>query len=348
MKIGLGLDGTLNLSWRDQETLSREAATLGYESLWTPEGNGQDSFEVCAARWRGSRKVVEGGVFTGIAVAPVMYRSPMAFAMSAGTLAEMTDGRFILGIGSGGAYRADARRAFGLKPVPVLTLMRDYLVTIKALLAGDTVDYDGQAVTLTHAKLGMRPPSTPVYLGALGPKMLHLAGELADGVCLNWCSPDQVLESRQRIAAGATDAGRDPGAVEVVEYIRVAVDNDRARARAALARAVLGYALGTAIPTDRDRRFGYRAHFERMGFADELAQLDAMRAQGAKLDQLVGATSDRLLGAVGCHGTAAEVATQFKALAVGLDRAIVRVVATQPDLDGVRAVMQACRPELVG
>ena len=271
----------------------------------------------------------------------------MAFAMSAGTVAEMTGGRFILGIGSGGAYRADARRAFGLKPVPVLTLMRDYLVTIKALLTGDTVDYEGKAVTLKNARLGMRPPPTPVYLGALGPKMLQLAGELADGVCLNWCSPTQVQESRQRIAEGAQRSGRDPRDVEVVEYIRVAVDDDRARARDALARATLGYALGTAIPTDRDRRFGYRAHFERMGFADELAQLDGLRAQGAKLDQLVKATSDALLGAVGCYGNAQEVAAQFKSLAVGLDRAIVRVVATQPDLAGVRAAMLACRPELV-
>ena len=347
MKIGLGLDATLNLSWRDQETLSREAATLGYESLWTPEGNGQDSFEVCAARWRGSRKVISEGVIAGIAVSPVMYRSPMAFAMSAGTLADMSGGRFILGIGSGSAYRADARRAFGLKPVPVLTLMREYLESIKALLGGEVVDYDGQAVTLKKARLGMRPPRTPIYLGALGPKMLQLGGELADGVCLNWCSPAQVMESRQRITEGAQRAGRDPAQVDVVEYIRVAVDDDRDRARDALARAVLGYALGATIPSERDRRFGYRAHFERMGFADELIELDRLRAQGAKLDHLVQQTSDSLLTTVGCFGNATEVAAQFKILAHGLDRAIVRVVATQPDLDGVRAAMQACRPALL-
>ena len=107
------------------------------------------------------------------------------------------------------------------------------------------------------------------------------------------------------------------------------------------------YALGATIPTDRDRRFGYRAHFERMGFADELMELDRLRAQGAKLDHLAKQTSDALLGAVGCYGDAQEVVAQFKTLAAGLDRAIVRVVATRQDLDGVRAAMQACRPELV-
>ena len=347
MKIGLGLDATLNLSWRDQETLSREAATLGYDSLWTPESNGQDSFSTCTAWWRGSRKVIDPGLITGIAVSPVMYRSPMAFAKSAGELAEMSGGRFILGIGSGSAYRADARRAFGLKPVPVLTLMREYVESIRALLSGDAVDYEGMAITLKNARLGMRPPRTPIYLGALGPNMLQLGGELADGVCLNWCSPAQVQINRQRIAEGATRAGRNPADIEVVEYIRVAVDDNHDRARDALARVVLGYALGNTMPSERDRRFGYRAHFECMGFADELMELDVMRAQGAKLDHLVKKTPDALLSAVGCYGNAQEVVAQFKVLAAGLDRAIVRVVATQSDLDGVRVGMLACRPELV-
>ena len=99
MEIGVGLDASLNLSFPQQADVSREAARLGYTSIWTPEGTGQDSFQVCAQRWAATREVVPEGLATGIAVSPVMYRTPVAFAMSAGTLTELTGGRFILGSG---------------------------------------------------------------------------------------------------------------------------------------------------------------------------------------------------------------------------------------------------------
>ncbi len=101
MEIGIGLDASLNLSFPEQADVSRKAARLGYTSIWTPEGTGQDSFQVCAQRWAATREVVPEGLSTGIAVSPVMYRTPVAFAMSAGTLTQLTGGRFILGIGTG-------------------------------------------------------------------------------------------------------------------------------------------------------------------------------------------------------------------------------------------------------
>ena len=107
-QIGLGLDFSLGLSFDDQQTLAREAAELGYQSLWTPEGAGLDSFHLCAMRNQAS------GLATGIGVCPIAYRSPVAFAMSAGTVSAMSGGKFSLGIGSGGIYRADTRRQLGL------------------------------------------------------------------------------------------------------------------------------------------------------------------------------------------------------------------------------------------
>ena len=123
MEIGVGLDANLNLSLAEQAELSREAAHLGYTSIWTPEGTGQDSFQICAQRWAASREVVSEGLTTGIAVSPVMYRTPVAFAMSGGTLSEITGGRFIMGIGSGGAYRPRARQALGLPRLSALSMM---------------------------------------------------------------------------------------------------------------------------------------------------------------------------------------------------------------------------------
>ena len=93
--------------------LSREAAELGYKSMWTPEGAGQDSFHLCVQRWMASRDAVPGGLGTGIGVSPVMYRTPVSFAMAGGTVSEITGGRFVMGIGTGAAHRPAARRNVG-------------------------------------------------------------------------------------------------------------------------------------------------------------------------------------------------------------------------------------------
>lgn len=348
MDIGVGLDATLNLSLADQAQLSQEAARLGYTSLWTPEGTGQDSFQICLHRWESTRQVLAKGLTTGIAVSPVMYRSPMAFAMSGGTLSEMTNGRFIMGIGSGGAYRPRSRQSVGWRRISALSLMRDYLITIRGLVAGKEINYRGDTVTLRGAKLGISPPPrTPVYLGALGPEMLRLAGELAEGACLNWCTPQWIAWSRDRILEGAAGTGRDATEVKVVEYIRVCVDEDGETARRAFARSAMGYALGARVPTARERELGYRAHFERMGFAEELAMLDRMRQQGASPNEVADACPPDLLRQVGYYGPEDGAAAAFQRLAQGLDVAIVRVVAARPGIDSILAAMRACRPDLL-
>ena len=85
MEIGVGLDPTLGLNWDQQREVSKEAARLGYRSIWTPEGNGQDSFHLCVQRWQATTEVAPEGLTTGIAVSPVMYRTPLSFAMEGGS-----------------------------------------------------------------------------------------------------------------------------------------------------------------------------------------------------------------------------------------------------------------------
>jgi alkanesulfonate monooxygenase SsuD/methylene tetrahydromethanopterin reductase-like flavin-dependent oxidoreductase (luciferase family) len=348
MEMGVGLDANLNLTFDEQAALSKEAARLGYTSIWTPEGTGHDSFQLCAQRWAASREVVPEGLRTGIGVSPVMYRTPVAFAMSGGSLSALTGGKFMMGIGAGGAYRPRARRALGLPDFSALAMMRDYLAITRALVAGEQVDYEGEVMTLKGTRLGIDPPpQTPVYLGALGPKMLHLAGEMADGACLNWCSPEQIAWSRECIAEGARQAGRDPSEINVTEYIRICVDDDVELARRRLALATMHYALGATIPTARERQFGYRAHFERMGFTQELAELDEMRQRGASAHEVADAFPLEILQTVAYCGPADGAASAFKRLAKGLDTAIVRVVAARPGVESVRAVMEACRPQRV-
>ena len=214
------------------------------------------------------------------------------------------------------------------------------------MVRGEEVDYQGEVVTLKGIKLAINPaPNTPVYLGTLGPAMLRLAGELADGVCLNWCDPAQIAWSRERIAEGAALSGRDPAEVKVVEYIRVCVDDDEDLARRAFAKSTMGYALGQQVPTERERQLGYRAHFERMGFAEELADLDQMRREGASADDVAEAFPAEVLRKVGYYGKAEGAAQAFAQLSQGLDTALVRVVAARPGVDPVLATMKACQPD---
>ena len=348
MEIGVGLDATLNLSLDEQALVSQEAAKLGYTSIWTPETTGMDSFQVCAHRWRATCDIVDGGLATGIAVSPVMYRTPMAFAMSGGTMSQLTGGRFIMGIGTGGAYRPKARQAMGMPKFSALGLMRDYLSTVRNLVAGEQVNYEGEAVTLKGGRLAIRPaPETPTYLGALGPEMLRLAGEMADGACLNWCDASQISWSRERIAEGAARTGRDPAAIEVAEYIRVCVDEDEDKARLAYAYSTMGYALGAQVPTEREKQLGYRGHFERMGFTEELAKLDNMRRDGASRDAVAEAFDPELLKQVGYFGRAEGAASALRDLSQGLDYSIVRVVASRPGVEAVLETLRACQPKLV-
>ena len=344
MDIGVGIDGSLGLSLQDQQQVSREAARLGYSSVWTPEGPGMDSFHLCQLRWAATTDVVEGGLTTGISVSPVSLRGPVALAMSAGTLSQITGGRFLLGIGVGGLYQEETRSAFGVPEVSPVQLMREYLATVKGLLAGEVVTYKGRVVNLRGVQLAFdSPPRTPVYLGALGPQMLRLAGQVADGVALNWCTPEQIAWSREGVAEGEAKAGRERGSVKVVEYIRMCLDEDEDLARRAFVAALLGYALGQP-GTQRPHSLGYRAHFDRMGFADLLSELDEMRNKGVPEDRIVEAFPPEMALRVGYFGKPSGAAEAFRKLSQGLDTTVARVVVTRPGIGHVTATMEACRP----
>jgi alkanesulfonate monooxygenase SsuD/methylene tetrahydromethanopterin reductase-like flavin-dependent oxidoreductase (luciferase family) len=341
MQIGIGLDPTLGLTFEQQREMAKEAVRLGYTSAWTPAGLAHDPFQICAQWSTASREAPAGGLTTGIAVLPVgMWSAPILAAL-AGTVGDLSGGRFILGIGAGSSFFESNRNSLGIPAYPPVAMMRDYLITIRALLAGEQVDYDGTAVKLHGVKLAFRPAHVPVYLGALGPQMLRLAGAYADGASLNWCTPEQIAWSREQIAAGASRAGRNPADIKVSEYIRICVDDDEDRARRALARAVMGYAL---VRPATPKNLGYRAHFARMGFDEPLSELEARQERGASAAEIADLFPRELLQRVAYFGPADGAAAAFRRLAQGLDLAIVRVVAARPGVDAVLAVMRACRP----
>jgi alkanesulfonate monooxygenase SsuD/methylene tetrahydromethanopterin reductase-like flavin-dependent oxidoreductase (luciferase family) len=342
VEIGVGLDRGLGLSWDQYRELGRHAARLGYQSAWSNAANGRDSMQVCAQWSVATADAVPGGIGTGVSVIPIGYWSPAALASCAATVGEITGGKFVLGVGSGAIQSPAFRRSLGLPDgLRPIGTMREWLVTLRALLAGETVEHQGKAITLHGINLGAPPPRVPVALGALGPKMLALAGEAADGAALNWCTPEQVAASRGIVAEGARSIGRDPGEIAMIEYIRICVDDDVDAARRAYTRALMGYAL--AQPGS-NKTLGYRGHFARMGFDEALTELEDRRDRGAATEELIDAFPVELAKLVGYFGPASGAASAFGELAQGLDTAIVRVVAARSGLESITAVMEACRP----
>ena len=341
MEIGIGLDRNLGFSVDQLRELARVAARLGFASIFINSMNGRESTQMCTQLWTASAEVVDGGLQTGISVVPATFWTVPSLASAAATTSEITGGRFTLGVGSGDIHDLAQRRLLGLQEVRPLALARDYLVTLRAILAGQEVTYDGPTVSLNRLKLEFSFPKTPVILGALGPRMLQLAGEAADGVGLNWCAPEQIAWSRERIAEGAARVGRDPREVKVIEYIRIRVDDDEDAARRAYMRALFRYAIArTGVP----KHLGYRGHFGRMGFDDALSELEERRDRGASLEELYDAMPVDLARHVGSFGPAAGAAAAFKRLSEGLDVALVRVVLARPTLESAIAVLEACQP----
>jgi 5,10-methylenetetrahydromethanopterin reductase len=344
VEIGVGLDRRLGLTFAELRSLAREAVRLGYESAWTTSNVYEDAFQTCTQWSVATLDLAEGGIKTGIGVVPVPLWTPISLAIISGTLSKATGGRFTLGLGAGNIRSPSYRRAHGLAEHGPIALMRDYLTVLRQLLSGQVVDYDGRTLQLHGARLEIRAPAVPLYVGALGPQMLRLTGELADGASLNWCTPEQVAWSRERVAEGARAAGRDPRDITMAAYIRVCVDEDADAARRGLTRALMRYALvEPGAPTET----GYRQHFGRLGFEEALAELDARRARGASDDEIVDAFPTDLVRQVGYYGPPAGAAAGIRRLSGGLDLAIVRIIAARPGVEHVLATMRACRPELV-
>lgn len=343
MKTGVGIDPRLGLTRDQQRILVQESAWLGFHSLWTPAGlTGRSIFQTCREWWEASSEVVEGGLTVGTSVLPVPGWSVPPLAAESASLSELTGGKFILGIGLG-AYPAPAlRESLGLPDVSALRLTRDYLTPLRGLLRGERVDYVGRSVALRGIQIDLKAPPTPVYLAALGPKMLRLAGEMADGVLPNWSSPRQVAWMRAQVAEGARAAGREASQVPFTQYIRVCVSDDVDAARSTLATQVLGYALARA---GQPKELGYRGHFARMGFDDVLTRLEHRRAAGESVSALVDDVPPELLQTVGYFGTASAAPEAVRRLAEGLDEAVVRILTVHPgDLDACLQTVRALEP----
>jgi alkanesulfonate monooxygenase SsuD/methylene tetrahydromethanopterin reductase-like flavin-dependent oxidoreductase (luciferase family) len=193
------------LPWSDVAAIARQGEEIGYAALFLPETGGRDTMATLTGLAGETTTLLLG---TG--VIPMAARTPKLAAMAAATVQERSGGRHILGMGTGGAARGSLDR------------LRSYVEEVRQLLDD------------TGREPALRRP-VPVWIAALGPKAVRLAGEIADGVILNWCTPERVAEARDALGASAADAGRDPDAITIAVYVRASFSEgaDEALHRAA-------------------------------------------------------------------------------------------------------------------
>jgi alkanesulfonate monooxygenase SsuD/methylene tetrahydromethanopterin reductase-like flavin-dependent oxidoreductase (luciferase family) len=204
------------------------AETAGVEELWIFE----DCFRQSAYAVAGAALAWTERLRIGVGIAPLPLRNVAVSAMEIATLERMFPGRLLPGLGHGvQAWMSQV----GAKHASPLTLLREQLPALRALLAGETVSFAGRYVTLDEVALDWPPVAAPrVYAAAEGPKTLHLTGEVADGVVLD--SGHTVAEQAAavaRVREGWDAAGR-PGRPDIAAYCVAAFGED-APARAARA-----------------------------------------------------------------------------------------------------------------
>jgi F420-dependent oxidoreductase-like protein len=179
------------------------------------------------------------GLGVGTAIVPINPRHPLLVAAAAQTAQAAAHGNFSLGIGPGG--NALQQRAFGILPGKEIAFLREYLTVLRSIRDDGTVDFHGQELVasppLSPAVAGGVP--FPIYVAALGPRALRVAGELADGTLSYLAGPRTIEEFiAPTIAQAATGAGRPPP--RIIASIPVAVTNQPDAARAEAAK-ILGF-----------------------------------------------------------------------------------------------------------
>jgi F420-dependent oxidoreductase-like protein len=250
----------------DHLALAQEAERLGYSAVWAAEAYGSDAVTMLA--WIAGQT---DRIDLGSAVLQIPARTPAMTAMTAATLDTLSGGRFRLGLGVSGPQVSEGWH--GVRFAKPLQRTREYVEIVRQAVAGQTVAYDGQFYQLPlpdgpgkALKLGFHPIRTriPIYLAAVGPKNLELAGELADGWLAVFLAPEFAAEQLAAIATGRARAGTTLDGFDVVPAVPVVVGDDVA----ACAELVRWYAaLYVGGMGSRDQNF-YNQLAIRMGYGD--------------------------------------------------------------------------------
>jgi 5,10-methylenetetrahydromethanopterin reductase len=259
----------------------RRARDEGFTRMWTAQlPHDPDLLTTLAIATR----EVEG-IEVGTGVLPIQVQHPMALAQRALTVSLISGGRLTLGLGM--SHQVVAENMWGMSWDRPVRRMSEYLDGLLPLLAGEAADATGEFTT-TRGRLQIPDaPTPPVYIAALGPQMLRLAGRRTSGT-VTWMTGPRTLAEHigPTLRAAAADAGRD---VQVVAALPICVTDDAAAARELAARE---FGVYGQLPS-------YRAMLDREGWAgpEDAALIGTESEVAARIDELRAAGVDEFTGA---------------------------------------------------
>ncbi len=234
--------------------LVRTADRCGYSDAWSFESFSTDGFTPLAAA-----AMVSERMRLGTAIIPVFTRPPALIAMSAATVNQLSGGRYVLGLGISTPNIVE--QWMGVPFEHPHARLRETVAAIRAMFRGEKVTMAGKTVRINGFRMDIpadaAPP--PIYIGAQGSKMLRLAGELGDGLIVNFVTPEMLPGMLEHTRAGMRAAGKDPSNLDVVCRIIVAVDEDETVVRTMLRRSLTAY---VTVPQ-------YNKFFGEMGYENE-------------------------------------------------------------------------------
>ena len=205
------------------------AETQGFEAVWQADSRLVRDAVVPMASFGACTETIK----IGSGVVDCWTRNPARLASTFSTLDDLAPGRMILGIG---AWWDPLASKVGIERKRPLGVMREIVTTVRALLADETVTFHGDYVHLDGVELDYvyqerRPKDVPIYIGATGPKMLELTGEIADGVVLNYLvSPEYNKKAMQSLETGADRAGRSMDDIDRPQLVVCSVADTRKEA----------------------------------------------------------------------------------------------------------------------
>jgi probable F420-dependent oxidoreductase len=294
---------------RETCEIARAAEDLGYTDAWVAEVGGTDGFAVASALG-----VTTSKLRIGIAIVPAYSRPPALIAMGAAAAQQASGGRFCLGIGA--SSPAIVEGWMGLAYERPFVRVKETVEVVRSALNGDKVDYSGETLHVKGFRLEAPPEHrVPIFLAALGPRMLSLAAERADGVALFLASEEGV-----RIAAKAA-----PGR-EVLARIMCFVDQPRDEVRE-FARWLINPYL--AVP-------GYNRFVAEQGFEDVARAVgEAWRNRDRKAG--LAAIPDELIDALVINGSPGECAERIASFRdAGLDTPVMMFLHTKLSRDAIK------------
>jgi probable F420-dependent oxidoreductase len=269
------------MSFGPQQALhtARLAEEVGYTSFWTAETTGPEAFSLLAAAG-----ATAPSLDLGTGVLALQLRTPMVVAMAGATLQALHPDRdILLGIGISSPVVATRWHGMPYSDRP-LAQTREYVTLLRACLSGEKVDFAGDFYQVKGFRLGVRlgERRPRIVVGALNPKMLAMAGELADGVALNYLPASHVAWSVEQVRRG--------GDATIYAYVHAGVC-EREEGLDLARRDLFSYAVVDS----------YARNFERAGFGDEVAAVREAHAAGDR-DAALAAVSDRMVDAIDVMG----------------------------------------------